>query len=81
VAEAQRLRERLGAHQDLVVLAGMTAPRQPLARWRAKLVPLIEERKARHVRAARRLAGRVYAEKPKAFRARLQALWDGQADL
>jgi CHAD domain-containing protein len=80
VQEAQRLRERLGSHQDLVVLAGMTAPGHPLARWRAKLGPLIDERKARHVRAARRLAGRLFAEKPKAFRTRLQALWDTQAE-
>jgi CHAD domain-containing protein len=79
VAEAQRLRERLGSHQDLVVLAGLTAPRQPLAPWRARLAPLIDERKARHVAAAQRLAARLFAEKPKAFRARLQALWDSQA--
>jgi CHAD domain-containing protein len=80
VAETQRLRERLGSHQDLVVLAGMTVPRQPLARWHARLGPLIDKRKARHVAAARRLAGRVFAEKPKAFRTHLQALWDNQAD-
>jgi CHAD domain-containing protein len=80
VNEAQRLRERLGSHQDLVVLAGMTAPQRPLARWRSRLSPLIEQRKARHVAAARRLVGRLFAEKPKAFRARLQALWDNQAD-
>jgi CHAD domain-containing protein len=79
VAEAQRLRERLGSHQDLVVLAGMTAPRHPLARWHTNLVPLIDERKARHVAAARRLAGRLFAEKPKVFRMRLEALWDNQA--
>jgi CHAD domain-containing protein len=80
VNEAQRLRERLGSHQDLVVLAGMTSPQRPLARWRSRLSPLIDERKARHVAAARRLAGRLFAEKPRAFRARLQALWDNQAD-
>jgi CHAD domain-containing protein len=80
VKETQRLRERLGSHQDLVVLAGMTAPQHPLARWRSRLSPLIEKRKARHVAAARRLAGRLFAEKPKAFRFRLQALWDNRAD-
>ena len=80
VAETQRLRERLGSHQDLVVIAGMTAPHQPLARWRARLGPLIDQRKARHVAAAGRLAGRLFAEKPKAFRTRLEALWDSQSN-
>src|SRR5205085_2384400 len=41
IAEAQRLRERLGAHHDLAVLAQLTAARQPLARWRSRLAPLI----------------------------------------
>jgi CHAD domain-containing protein len=81
VAETQRLRERLGSHQDLVVLAGMTAPRGPLARWRSRLGPLIDQRKARHGAAARRLAGRLFAEKPKAFRTHLEALWDNRADV
>jgi CHAD domain-containing protein len=80
IAEAQRLRERLGSHQDLVVLARMTEPRAPLARWRARLEKVIAKRKARHVNAARRLAARLFAEKPKTFRARLQALWDAQAE-
>ena len=80
VSEMQRLRERLGSHQDLVVLAGMTAPGQPLARWRSRLVPLIDQRKARHVAAARRLAGRLFAERPKAFRRRLEALGDSRGD-
>ena len=37
VAEAQRLRDRLGAFQDLSVLHGFTAPHRPLAPWRARL--------------------------------------------
>jgi CHAD domain-containing protein len=73
--EAQRLRDRLGHHHDLVLLSELTAPRRPLARWRAKLAPLIEARKAQHVAAARRIANRLFAEKPKAFRRRLEALW------
>jgi CHAD domain-containing protein len=80
VNEAQRLRERLGSHQDLVVLAGLTAPQRPLARWRSGLVPLIDQRKARHAAAARRLAGRLFAETPKAFRRRLEALGDSRGD-
>jgi CHAD domain-containing protein len=76
--ETQRLRERLGTCQDHTVLAGLTNPHQPLAWWRSRLVPLIETRRATHVAAAARLAGRLFAERPKAFRRRLQALWEGR---
>jgi CHAD domain-containing protein len=79
VSEAQRLRDRLGAHQDLVILRGMTEPHQPLARWRSQLMPLIAERQAAHVAAAKRLAGRLFAEKSKAFRQRLSSLWEHRA--
>jgi len=73
--EAQRLRERLGACQDLAVLSGFTAPHHPLAPWRSRLTPVIEARRAAHLKAAARLAGRLFAEKPKAFRRRIAALW------
>jgi len=73
--EAQRLRDRLGACQDLAVLARFTAPHQLLAPWRSRLMPIIEERRAAHLKAAARLAGRLFAEKPKAFRKRIAALW------
>jgi CHAD domain-containing protein len=76
VAEAQRLRERLGAHHDLTTLSGLVAPHQPLARWRSRLAPLIAAREATHGAAAARIAGRLFAEKPRAFRRRLEALWD-----
>jgi CHAD domain-containing protein len=76
VAEAQRLRERLGAHHDLTTLAMLVAPHQPLARWRSRLAPLIAAREAAHVKAAAKVAGRLFAEKPRAFRRRLEALWD-----
>ncbi len=49
VGEAQRLRERLGTCQDLALLTGMIAPRQPLAPWRSRLTPLIAARRAAHV--------------------------------
>jgi CHAD domain-containing protein len=78
VDEAQRLRTRLGAYQDLAVLAHMTGPHQPLARWRSRLAPLIEEQQAAQVRAAARIAARLFAESPKAFRRRLEALWEAQ---
>ncbi|MGP0090753.1 MAG: CHAD domain-containing protein [Xanthobacteraceae bacterium] len=79
VDEAQRLRNRLGAHHDLVVLAGLTARDQPLAPWRARLAPLITSRQADHIRAAARLTNRLLAEKPKALRRRLEALWASNA--
>ena len=76
--EAQRLRNRLGACQDLAVFTGLTAPHQPLAPWRSRLVPVIDARRASHLKAAARLAGRLFAEKPKAFRRRIAALWSAR---
>jgi len=75
VEEAQRLRDRLGRYQDLVVLIQMTAPHQPLAPWRSKLTGPVAERQTVHIAAAARLSGRLFAERPKAFRRRLQAIW------
>ena len=75
ISESQRLRDRLGAHQDLHVLSRLTGPHQPLAYWRSRLAGPIAERQAAHVEAALRLAGRLFAEKPKAFRDRIAALW------
>jgi len=76
--EAQRLRNRLGACQDLAVLASFTAPHQPLAPWRSRLAPAIDARRTAHLKAAARLAGRLFAEKPKAFRRRIAALWSAR---
>jgi CHAD domain-containing protein len=68
--ELQRLRNRPGTCQDLAVLAQLTAPQQPLARWRLRLMPTIESRRETHLRNAARLAETLFAEKPKAFRQR-----------
>jgi CHAD domain-containing protein len=76
--EAQRLRNQLGACQDLAVLSNFTAPHQPLAPWRSRLTPVIEGRRAAHRKTAARLAGRLFAEKPKAFRRRIAALWSAR---
>lgn len=76
--EAQRLRNRLGACQDLAVFVGLTAPHQALAPWRSRLVPVVEARRTAHLKTAARLAGRLFAEKPKAFRRRLSALWSAR---
>ena len=46
IAEAQKLRERLGEHQDLEVLRSLTEPGHPLAYWRATLEPAIARAKA-----------------------------------
>src|SRR5262245_33621643 len=77
VREAQKLRDRLGKHQDLAVLARYAEPHQPLARWRSRLQSVISQRQGQHVSIARRIAGRIFAERPKAFKHRLEAMWDG----
>jgi CHAD domain-containing protein len=76
VAEVQKLRDRLGHYQDLTVLRTFTAPHLPLAHWRSRLEPLIAARQAEHTVAAERVARRIFAEKPKAFRRRLVSLWE-----
>lgn len=76
--EAQRLRNRLGSCQDLAVLTEFTTPHQPLAPWRSRLAPLIAARRGAHLKTAQRLAGRLFAEKPKAFRQRIAALWSAR---
>jgi CHAD domain-containing protein len=80
ISESQRLRDSLGAHQDLQVLARLTGPHQPLAHWRSRLTAPIAQRQAAHVAVAERLAGRLFAEKPKAFRDRLAALWKNRVE-
>ncbi len=75
IAEAQRLRERLGRHQDLEVLRTLAEPHHPLAHWRTQLERPIAERKRRHVAAAKRIATRLFVDKPGAFRRRLIAMW------
>jgi CHAD domain-containing protein len=74
--EAQRLRDRLGKHQDLLMLESLTGPHQPLARWRSRLAPAIAARKAEHVDRAARIAARLFVEKPNALRRRLAMMWE-----
>jgi CHAD domain-containing protein len=76
VGEAQRLRDRLGRHQDLTLLTALMAPHQPLAPWRSRLAPAIAQRMKDHVAAARRIASRLFVEKPSAFRRRLDVIWE-----
>jgi CHAD domain-containing protein len=74
--EAERLRDRLGRCQDLEILKGLTAPHQPLAHWRSRLTPAVSERTTELAQRAARIALRMFAEKPKAFRKRLETLWE-----
>ena len=74
--EAERLRDRLGRCQDLEVLERLAGPHQPLARWRSRLMAPCNDRKAELSERAARIAARLFAERPKAFRRRLEALWD-----
>jgi CHAD domain-containing protein len=74
-SEAERLRGRLGQCQDLEVLQRLTAPHQPLARWRSRLTPACAECSAGLTQRAARIAHRLFAERPKAFRHRLEMLW------
>jgi CHAD domain-containing protein len=76
VGEAQRLRDRLGRHQDLTLLTALMALHQPLAPWRSRLAPAIAQRMRDHVAAARRIASRLFVEKPGAFRRRLEVIWE-----
>src|SRR5579883_310839 len=76
VGETQRLRERLGRHQDQTLLIALTQPHQPLAPWRSRLTPAIAQRMHDHVAAARRIAARLFVEKPRAFRRRLDVIWE-----
>jgi CHAD domain-containing protein len=74
--EAERLRGRLGQCQDLEVLKRLTAPHQPLAHWRSRLTPACTERTDALAQRAARIAHRLFAERPKAFRHRLEMLWE-----
>lgn len=75
IGEAQRLRERLGQHQDLEVLRTLMETHQTLTAWRARLEPPITTRKHRHIAAAKKIATRLFVDKPGAFRRRLMVMW------
>jgi CHAD domain-containing protein len=74
--EAERLRDRLGRCQDLEILKRLTEPHQPLAPWRSRLTPAVAEHTNELAQRAARIALRLFAEKPKAFRHRLETLWE-----
>jgi len=74
--EAERLRDRLGRCQDLEILKRLMEPHQALAHWRSRLTPACDERRTELAHRAARIALRLFAEKPKAFRHRLETLWE-----
>lgn len=74
IDEVQKVRMQLGRSNDLVALSTLTQPRQPLARWRSRLTPPIDNRQRFHLGRARSLSGRVFAESPRSFRKRIKAL-------
>jgi CHAD domain-containing protein len=80
VDEAQRLRDALGQHRDLALLQNMAGPHQPLARFRSKLIPPIQRRQLEHLVQAAKIASRIFAEKPRAFHARIETLWLAGSD-
>lgn len=76
IEEAERLRDRLGKHQDLEVLERLAGPHQPLARFRSRLASACAERKTELAQRAALIAARLFAERPKDFRRRVEALWE-----
>jgi hypothetical protein len=72
--EVQKLRVQLGKSNDLVVLSRLTQPNQPLAHWRSRLALPIENQRQYHLNRARILASRVFAESPRSFRKRIEAM-------
>ena len=74
--EAERLRDRLGRCPDLESLKRFSEPHQPLAHWRSRLTPACAERTTELAHRAARIAHRLFAERPKAFRHRLETLWE-----
>lgn len=72
---AKRLRDRLGRYQDINILAAFLAS----PRWKKRLGKPMGARRKQHLAAAKRLAPKLFKEKPKAFRRRLQAAPSGGA--
>lgn len=80
IDEVQKVRMQLGKSNDLVALGMLIQPKQPLAHWRSRLTPLIENRRRLHLDRARALSGRVFAESPRSFRKRIEALAKAAAE-
>ena len=78
--EVHRLTDLLGDDHDLAVLADEVQSAGETSDDRADLLAAIDRRRADLQAEAFKLGARVYAEKPKAFRRRMEALleaWRG----
>ncbi len=74
VNQTHRLTDFLGDHHDLTVLAEDLRSRADLAR-RDAFAAAIEQRQGELLEAALEIGERLYAEKPKAFKRRIQRYW------
>lgn len=74
--EAHRMADLLGDHHDLAVLADDLRSRDGLEVNRRTGEELIAKRQDELLDEALALGGRLYAEKPKCFRRRMQSYWD-----
>ena len=80
--EVHRLTDLLGDDHDLAILAGEAQAAGEASDDRADLLAAIDRRRAGLKAEAFKLGARVYAEKPKAFGRRMEALleaWRGAA--
>jgi CHAD domain-containing protein len=75
IDDAQRLRDELGQHRDLALLRTMTARDKPLHEYADTLLPAIGKRQKIHLSRAGKLASRLFAERPREFRAQIRKLW------
>jgi CHAD domain-containing protein len=75
--EAHELSDRLGDDHDLAVLAAWVEEKGYAG---PEFFEAVEERRAELQAEAFALAGRVYAEKPKAFRKRMKGLWTAREE-
>ena len=58
------------------MLLRLTTPHQLLAHWRSRLTPASNERAMELALRAAQVARRLFAERPKAFRQRIEPLWE-----
>lgn len=80
IDDAQRLRDALGQHRDLALLHAMTGDNQPLREFSGEFLPAIARRQKTHLARAEKLASRLFAERPREFRAQIRKLWRTSTD-
>lgn len=70
--ELQRLRDKLGEHHDLAVLAASVRD-TGTGGWRGEVLKAVEHRQKKLLNRIQRLQAQLFAERPKAFARRLRA--------